>query len=216
MHIMVHAMAAMLALSTALGACDAGQVNQQQQQGGGGQGGQGAPTDGGYGPFAGDTGNGGNGNGGNGGFQPIQGGGGGGGAGGEGVVSGASSAPPEFQALITGYLNDYARQMANGWSQVQSVPDTVAALQVNNEHRWQVSLRGGQTYAFIGACDNECDNVDLILESSSGQQIKADVLDDDYPLVDFTAPADGVYTLRIQLKTCTIAPCYVGARLVRQ
>lgn len=210
MHIKVHAMAALLALSTALAACDAGQVQQQQ---GGGQG-QGAPTDGGYGPFAGDTGNGngGNGNGGNGGFQPVQGGGGGG----EGVVSGASSAPPEFQALITGYLNDYAQQMARGWSQVQSVPDVVAALQVNNEHRWQVALRGGQTYGFIGACDNECDNVDLILEDSSGQQIKADVLDDDYPLVDFTAPADGVYTLRIQLKTCTIAPCYVGARLVRQ
>lgn len=211
MHIKVHAMATLLALSTVLAACDAGQVNQQ----GGGQGqsqgqgqGQGAPTDGGYGPFAGDTGNGGNG-----GFQPVQQTGGGGG---EGVVSGASNAPPEFQALITGYLNDYAQQMANGWSQVQSVPDVVAALQVNNEHRWQVSLRGGQTYAFIGACDNECDNVDLILENSSGGQIKADVLDDDYPLVDFTAPADGVYTLRIQLKTCTIAPCYVGARLVRQ
>ena len=202
MEIKVHAMAALLALSTALGACDAGQVNQQGQ----GQG-QGAPTDGGYGPFGGDNGNGGNG----GGFQPVQQTGAG-----EGVVSGASTAPPDFQTLITGYLDDYTRQMANGWSQVPSVPDVVAALQVNNEHRWQISLRGGQTYALIGACDNECDNVDLILENGSGQQIKADVLDDDYPLVDFTAPADGVYTLRIQLKTCTIAPCYVGARLVRQ
>jgi hypothetical protein len=196
MQIKVHAMAAMLALSVGLGGCgDTGLIPQQGTEN--------APTDGGYGPFGGDTGA-------NAPLQPAAQG------GAESVVSGGSAAPTEFQSLITGYLDRYAQEMANGWSQVQTVPDVITALQLNNEHRWQVSLRGGQTYGFIGACDNECSNVDLILEDASGAQIKTDVLTDDYPLVDFTPQADGVYTLRIQLKACTIAPCYVGARLVRR
>jgi hypothetical protein len=188
-------MAAVLALSVGLGGCgDPGAIPQQ--------GGESAPSGGGYGPFGGDTNT-------NPPLQPMAQG------GAESVVSGGAGAPAEFQTLITGYLDQYTQQMANGWSQVQTVPDVVAALQLNSEHRWQVSLRAGQTYGFIGACDNECDNVDLVLEDASGAQIKADILADDYPLVDFTPQTDGVYTLRIQLKSCTIAPCYVGARLVR-
>lgn len=135
----------------------------------------------------------------------------------EGVIAGAGGdAPAEFHTLITNYLNDYNRQMAQGWPQVQGVPDAVTGLNLNGEHRWQVRLRGGQAYAFIGACDNECSNVDLVLEDGAGAAVDSDVLADDYPLVEVIPPADGVYTLRIQLKSCTMAPCYVGARLVRR
>lgn len=203
MQIKVHALAA-FALSACLGACgDTGQTYQS-----GGQPNPNPPLDQGggtgYGPFSGDT------------PPPTttapplgQG-------GGETVVSGiASGVPAEFQTLVSGYLDGYAGQMAQGWSPVQGVPDMFVGLDVNGEHRWQVRLRAGQAYAFIGACDNECNNIDLIVEDSSGTQIKADVLPDDYPLVDFTPQADGVYTVRIQLKTCSIGPCYVGVRLVR-
>ncbi len=201
MHIKVHTIAAIFALST-LGACGdtgqtqpGGETNPPLDSGGGG-----------YGPFGGDA------------APPPdmsppplgQ-------VGAEGVVSGGGgSVPAEFQTLVSGYLDDYHRQMAEGWSAVPGAPDVFVGLDLNGEHRWQVRLRGGQAYGFIGACDNECDNIDLILEDSTGAQIKADVLPDDYPLVDFTPQADGIYTLRIQLKACSIGPCYVGARLVRQ
>ncbi len=202
MQIKVHALAAAFALSACLGACgdtgqtyqSGGETNPQLDEGGGT----------GYGPFGGDMpppatapppfGQGGD--------ETV-------------VAGGGGGVPPEFQTLVSGYLDRYARQMAEGWSPVQGVPDMFVGLNPNSEHRWQVRLRAGQAYAFIGACDNECDNVDLILEDSSGVQIKADVLPDDYPLVDFTPQADGVYTVRVQLKTCSIGPCYVGVRLVR-
>ena len=194
----IRTLAAALALGVALGSCGAPQQNVQQAPAGG---------DGGYGPFGGDT------------TQqsapvsappPMNG-------GAEDVISGAGGdAPPEFHTLITNYLNDYSRQLAQGWPQVQGVPDAVTGLSLNSEHRWQVRLRAGQAYAFIGACDNECSNVDLVLEDGAGATIDTDVLADDYPLVAVTPSADGVYTLRIQLKSCTVAPCYVGARLVRR
>jgi hypothetical protein len=196
------AMAAAFALSAFLGACGETQNTQQTQQPP--QGG-----DGGYGPFAGDT------------QQPppaiapppMN----AGPSGAETVVAGAGGdVPQEFQALVAGYLNDYNRQMAAGWPQIPGVPDVITGLQPGGEHRWQVSLRGGQRYGFIGACDNECSNVDLVVEDASGAIVNSDVLGDDYPLVDVTPRQNGVYTVRIQLKSCSVGPCYVGARLVRE
>lgn len=139
------------------------------------------------------------------------------GPGGETLISGQGSAPPpEFQALITGYLDNYAQQMAQGWPRAGGVPDIVTGLNVNGEHVAQVQLRAGQPYAFVGACDNECSDVDLVLQDASGRQVAADQMADDYPLVEVTPPTDGAYTLRIRLKACSIAPCYVGARLLRR
>ncbi len=134
----------------------------------------------------------------------------------EGVVSGAGGGvPPEFHTLITNYLNSYSGQMAASWPQVQGVADAITGLSPGGEHRWQVRLAGGVSYAFIGACDNECGNLDLVLEDASGAAVDSDTLADDYPLVEVTPPAPGVYTLRIQLRECSIGPCYVGARLLR-
>jgi hypothetical protein len=133
------------------------------------------------------------------------------------VISGAGGgAPPEFQTLITGYLDSYSEQMASGWPRAQGVADAVTGLSAGSEHRWQVRLSAGVGYAFIGACDNECSDVDLILEDENGVQVDTDVLPDDYPLVEVTPRSDGVYTARIVLKSCSIGPCYVGARLLRR
>lgn len=193
-------MAAAFVLAVALTGCNQPPPNQQMdtsQQGGG------------YGPF-------------NGGADqnnpppnnnPFQTGGNTGGA--EAVISGGgANAPTEFQSLVVGYLDRYTTQMAAGAQRVEGVPDTVTGLELNGEHRLQVRLRGGRSYGFIGACDNECSNIDFILEDGSGAAVSSDVLADDYPLVEVTPQTDGVYTLRIQLKACSIGPCYVGARLV--
>ncbi len=190
MRIKVHATIALL-LGAALGGCgqQADQPMDASQQGGG------------YGPYGAPAATPSN--------APPQ------GSGGEGVVSGAGgNVPPQFQQLVIGYLDGYTEQMAQGWPRVQNVPDAVVGLEPNGEHRWQVRLLGGRSYAFIGACDNECSNLDFVLEDGAGAQVGADQLPDDYPLVEVTPPADGVYTLRMQLRTCSIGPCYVAARLV--
>ena len=49
---------------------------------------------------------------------------------------------------------------------------------------------------------------------ADSRALGADVENDDYPIVGFTPQADGVYSVRIVLQTCTVAPCYVAARLV--
>lgn len=124
--------------------------------------------------------------------------------------------PAEFQTLISGYLDMYARDAAGGLPRAAGVADVVVPLRAGGEHRWPLSLQAGRTYAVIGACDNDCDNVDIVLEDASGRQVGADTLGDDYPVVQFTPTASGQYTARIRLVTCTNEPCYVGGRLLQQ
>lgn len=190
-----------IALVLALSGCNqpAGQTPDTPQQGGSG-----------YGPF--DVGSGQNGPPQD---SPFMGGGGADTGGGEAILAGGgANAPQQFQSLVIGYLDNYAAQLAAGWPRVNAVPDTVTGLEANGEHRLQVRLLGGRSYAFIGACDNECSNLDFILEDASGRVVGSDVLPDDYPLIEISPPANAAYTLRIQLKTCSIGPCYVAARLV--
>lgn len=130
------------------------------------------------------------------------------------LAGGGGGVPAEFQQFLSNTLDSYSRSIVPNWSRVQSVPDTMTGLPLGGEHVVQVSLRGGQRYAFIGACDNDCSNIDLTLQDGSGATIDADVLADDYPAVDVTPPADGVYTVRLQMRACTNAPCYVGIRLL--
>ncbi len=133
----------------------------------------------------------------------------------ETVVGGVlQGMPPEAQRGLSSYLDNYARQLVPNATRISSVPDLYAALQPQAEHRWQFQLRGGQTYAVLGACDDDCNDVDLIVEGPDGRAVGADVENDDYPIVGFKPQADGVYTARIVLQTCTVAPCYVAARLV--
>lgn len=121
-----------------------------------------------------------------------------------------------FRALVSGYLDSYAEAVAGDWPRVRGVDDSIAAIHTGREHRWQVNLQRGQTYAFVGACDNECDNVDLVVEDPSGREVGSDVLPDDYPVVQLTPSVSGRYTARIVLVSCTIEPCYVGGRLLQR
>ncbi|HRE45072.1 MAG TPA: hypothetical protein PKY87_14025 [Terricaulis sp.] len=135
--------------------------------------------------------------------------------GGEAVVGGAlQGMPAEAQEGLSRYLDNYARQLAPNGVRINAVPDLYAALQPQTEHRWQFQLRAGQAYAVLGACDDDCNDVDLVVEGPDSRALGADVENDDYPIVGFTPQADGVYSVRIVLQTCTVAPCYVAARLV--
>lgn len=136
---------------------------------------------------------------------------------GETVLSGAiARAPAQLQAQVRRNLTSAAGEFAPGWTPPPSVDDVVAPLNVLEQHQWRVQLRGGESYAFIAACNDDCGDIDLYLTDAWGANIVADVMPDATPMVEVIPIADGAYTLRIQLKACADRPCYVGARLLRR
>lgn len=122
----------------------------------------------------------------------------------------------QLVALIGQILDSYGGQLAQGHRRADGfAEDIVAPLQPGRDHRANLPLKRGVAYRILGGCDNECNDVDLELLGADGAVLQSDLLTDDYPVVNFTPTADGNFTLRIILKTCTVGPCYVGARVLQ-
>lgn len=145
----------------------------------------------------------------------------GGGSSGGGSSGGSGGQPSEQEVVnhytqqLDGYLDAYVEQYASG-SRSAGIRDVVVPLQAGREHVWNINLEGGRNYGVFGACDNDCSDVDLVVEGPNGEQLGSDLLLDDYPIVGFTAPSSGRYTVRIQLVTCEVEPCFVAGRVVTQ
>lgn len=122
----------------------------------------------------------------------------------------------QLEALVGQYLDHAAQNGARGFTRTAGINDAIAPLQPRGQHDFSANLRGGVSYRIIGACDNECTDLDLELRDAAGAVVASDVAPTDFPIVNITPPADGAYSVRIILKTCTIAPCYVGARVLQQ
>ena len=121
-----------------------------------------------------------------------------------------------FAGQLDGYLDNYAQNLAQGFGGA-GVRDVITGLQAGNEYRWNVgTLRGGQTYRILGACDQDCTDVDLIVEDENGIEVGRDVALDDHPVVTITPRHDGPFSVRIGLVNCEIEPCYVAGRVLQQ
>lgn len=136
-------------------------------------------------------------------------------ASGGGSIQRVGQVPDEFAQLMSDYLDHYVSQYGQGLRRAGPA-DVVTALRAGQEYRWTVNLEQGGNYGFFGACDNDCTDVDIIVEDANGREVASDVLTDDYPVVGIQNATAGRYTARILLVSCSVEPCFVGGRLLRQ
>ena len=71
-------------------------------------------------------------------------------------------------------------------------------------------------YRILAACDQDCTDVDIIVEDGAGIEVGRDVALDDHPVVTITPRVDGPFSVRIGLVNCEIEPCYVAGRVLQQ
>ncbi len=120
----------------------------------------------------------------------------------------------QLEQLVRGYLDNAQNVLAQGMRPAPGLADQITSLQPGRDHRWQVQLTGGTAYRIIGGCDNECSNLDIELIDARGGVVASDMAPDDAPVVNFTPSANGAYSVRLLMQTCTVAPCYAGARVL--
>ena len=74
------------------------------------------------------------------------------------------------------------------------------------------SLTAGYIYAFVGACDVDCDDLDFALYGPDDQLLVQDDELDDHPVIVHLVRASGTYTLRATIPSCDSpsAGCYYG------
>lgn len=83
----------------------------------------------------------------------------------------------------------------------------VGALPAGRQISFPLSLTGGQDYMMVGFCDNDCEDMDLVLLDGSGTELESDYLVDAQPVLVYTPGSSGVYNIRLDMVTCTIEPC---------
>ncbi|HEX6371995.1 MAG TPA: hypothetical protein VF006_23930 [Longimicrobium sp.] len=88
--------------------------------------------------------------------------------------------------IYTGALNDGASEMVD------------------------LELDVGREYQIMGACDEDCSDLDFTLYDGNGNVVDSDMLDDDYPLVSLTVTRSGVFRVRVSMADCSADPCRYG------
>lgn len=80
--------------------------------------------------------------------------------------------------------------------------------QLNKGASERLTVRlGGGSSQFVGLCDNDCSDIDLLVYDANGKKVDEDVENDDYPVVSVSPNGNSVYTLVVQMATCTADPC---------
>jgi hypothetical protein len=83
---------------------------------------------------------------------------------------------------------------------------------LNDDARESVALvlDGGKEYQLMGACDTDCDDLDMVIFDPSGNEVDSDVLDDDFPIVSATVGRTGRYRVEVRMPGCNRQPCRYG------
>ena len=79
-----------------------------------------------------------------------------------------------------------------------------------------VNLQGGVRYAIVGACDEDCSDLNLRVWAPDGTKLAEDILTDDTPVLEFTATVTGQYRLSVEMAACRTSPCYWGVQIYKR
>lgn len=73
-----------------------------------------------------------------------------------------------------------------------------------------VNLVSGTSYALVGVCDEDCQDLDLRLYDENNNLISSDTDSDDFPVVSVTPRWSGQYQLQATMYNCSTSYCYYG------
>jgi hypothetical protein len=103
--------------------------------------------------------------------------------------------------------SQYSQAEADGYASRNYI---IGRLNDGEEETWTINLFAGNTYRITGACDGDCQDIDLVLLNSDGSELDSDLLVDDIPILNYTVKTAGSYSIRVIMAQCKEDPCYFG------
>ncbi|HEX5724281.1 MAG TPA: hypothetical protein VFX98_02380 [Longimicrobiaceae bacterium] len=83
-------------------------------------------------------------------------------------------------------------------------------LDDGESERVALTLDVGREYQIIGACDNDCTDLDMVLFDGRGRELDSDLLEDDVPIVATGVSRSGQFTVEVRMANCNVEPCRYG------
>lgn len=96
---------------------------------------------------------------------------------------------------------------------------TVDDLEEGGRSEYEYTLTRGATYRFFGVCDEDCDDLDLVVYDAQGNRVASDFGSDDRPVVNFTVPrraSAADYTVAVRMASCEYNPCQFAVGHLRR
>jgi len=90
------------------------------------------------------------------------------------------------------------------------------SLNIEESASFAVTLEAGRSYSVIGACDDDCGGLGLVLANAVGSELAASQTGDNVPVLEFTAPIAQAYRIRVIMTECRVNPCWYGVALVEK
>ena len=79
-------------------------------------------------------------------------------------------------------------------------------LQGDNTETVTVDMEAGWRYTFIGACDDNCIDLDLVLRLED-RELEMDALLDALPIIEYSPEASAEFEIDVHMVTCDVADC---------
>jgi hypothetical protein len=125
---------------------------------------------------------------------------------------------PEGGNTYTAQVDTYLARLAATYRE-RGYGRTVArgvygALRDDETGSHTMDVVAGNEYALMGACDNDCTDLDLKIYDQDNTLLMQDVAVDDTPVLRFTANSSGSYRVVVIMAACNRSPCYYGIQLM--
>lgn len=90
------------------------------------------------------------------------------------------------------------------------------SLDDDGEENVWITLSGRGSYAILGACDEDCGDLDLFLYDEDGDEVDSDATIDAEPVVEVDNRRTQDYRVRVRMYNCGTEPCYYAFAVYRR
>lgn len=104
-------------------------------------------------------------------------------------------------------LMELAQLAEKAGYQISEETTHVDAMGNEVEETYEFALNADTEYQIVGVCDDDCEDLDLILRDEKGNIIARDADKDSTPVVEVTPKWTGKFKLSVQMASCKDAPC---------
>ncbi|HYR11427.1 MAG TPA: trypsin-like peptidase domain-containing protein [Longimicrobium sp.] len=119
----------------------------------------------------------------------------------------SASGGSRWEEQVIGFL-EMGEEMLEGEGFARTHEYETGTLGRGASETVRIRLDAGVTYMLLGACDTDCDDVDLKLLSPRGTLLDSDTASDDFPVLTVTPSVSGEYTVRVTMARCDTSVCY--------
>tara|TARA_R110000868_G_scaffold410693_5_gene699867 strand:- start:48206 stop:48631 length:426 start_codon:yes stop_codon:yes gene_type:complete len=124
------------------------------------------------------------------------------------AVSSSSIIAQSYTEIVWEQIqNAYEENADEGYSVKNYIIGTISE---DDDNIWTFYFSSSKEYLIEGFCDEDCDDLDLYLLDSDGDQLDSDTEEDDYPIIYFEPDASSTYSIKVSMYSCEVEPCYFG------